>query len=175
VRDDSLELLIALDLNTYSLMISFNIATSVMLRGIIPGDARYTRSDILEHIDEILINKNHLSYVREHETDRDGNELTQDTLFSQWVPDNYIKTRSMVLGGLMDGLSLRGKQDAVEKLDGSSLRSILCPIPIETISKILFARPHLVFEDVKEVLEPGKSKPCFLPIYLSLILSLFHL
>jgi hypothetical protein len=156
-------------------MISFNIAISVILRGIMPGDARYTRSDILEHIDEILINKKVLSYVLENEKDRDGNELTQDTLFSQWVPDNYIKTRSMVLGGLMDGLSLRGKQDAVEKLDGSSLRNILCPIPIETISKILFARPHLVFEDVKEVLEPGKIKPCFSPIYMSLILSLLHL
>jgi hypothetical protein len=62
---------------------------------------------------------------------------------------------------MMDGLSLRGKQDAVEKLDGSSLHSILCPVPIETISKILFARPHLVFEDVKEVLEPDKSNLAF--------------
>jgi hypothetical protein len=78
------------------------------------------------------------------ELDKNGNPFTRDTIFSERIPNELIKSRSVVLGGLMDGLSLRGKRDASIKLEeGSELSSILGPVPLEAVAKILFARPRL--------------------------------
>jgi hypothetical protein len=91
--------------------------------------------------------------------DENGNPWATDTIFSKYIPENYIKTRRAVLGGLIDGLSVRGKGNASDCFEeGSSLSRILCHVPLEAISKILFARPQLVFEDIKKVLSPGKIK-----------------
>lgn len=130
------------------------------MRGIIPGDPRYERGDIVKHMDGILCKSAEytlLSYKLEDGTeDKNGNALTIDTLFSEYIPKEFIHSRSQVLGALIDGLSLDGKKDASEKLEeGSQLCRLLRPVPLEAVSKILFARPNLTFEDVKEALKPG--------------------
>jgi len=153
-----------------------------MLRGIMPGDPRYEQSDILDHIDGILAKSGNklLSDWKEDGLDKNGQPWETDTLFSERLPDEFIKTCSLVLGGLMDGLSLHGRRDASENLErGSELSNILHPVPLEAISKILFARPNLTFEDVKEALHPGKiytSMSSFWMFHLSnsqLIVSFF--
>jgi hypothetical protein len=85
--------------------------------------------------------------------------LERDTIFSEYIPEIYIKNRSTVLGGLIDGLSVRGKNNVSYCLEeGSGLSRTLCHVPLEAIAKILFARPHLVFDDVKDVLSPSKNE-----------------
>lgn len=132
-----------------------------MLRGVASGDPRYEQGDIVEHMDGILSAQTDklLSYwLDDGELDKNGNPFTRDTIFSERIPNEFIKSRSVVLGGLMDGLSLRGKRDASIKLEeGSELSSILGPVPLEAVAKILFARPVLSFEDVCEAMHPCES------------------
>ena len=127
-----------------------------------PGDARYEQSDILKHIDGILCTQPNtlLSYwLEDGELDKTGQPFTRDTIFSERIPNEFIKTRSIVLGGLMDGLSLRGIENASRNLQGGSeLSNILQTVPLDAISKILFARPNLSFEDVQEALSPGETE-----------------
>eukprot|EP00804_Cyclotella_cryptica_P010431 CCRYP_020963-RC/>CCRYP_020963-RC protein AED:0.20 eAED:0.20 QI:1138/1/1/1/0.5/0.33/9/82/570 len=136
---------------------------NLILRGIIPGDPRYDRGDIVKHIDGILCKSAEyvcLSYKLEDGTvDKNGNAWTADTIFSEWITDEFIRTRSHVLGALIDGMSLDGKRDASDKVEeGSQLSMVLRHIPLEAISKILFARPSLTYEDVEEALEPVYGK-----------------
>ena len=118
------------------------------------GDPRYEQSDIWDHLDGIFA-QNAKETVMSMFV---GEPL--NALFSEYIPDNFVKNRSLVLGGLMDGQSLHGKMNALEKLEeGSELWSILHHVPLEAISKILFARPDLDVEDVLEVLFPGEIHP----------------
>ena len=123
----------------------------VMLRGIMSGDPRYEQSDIWDHLDGIFAQNAKETVMATFA----GEPL--DTLFSEYIPDYFVKNRSLVLGGLMDGLSLHGKMNASEKLEeGSELWSILHPVPLEVVSKILFARPDLDVDDVLDVLFPSE-------------------
>ena len=136
------------------------LESTVILRGIIPGDSRYDKGDIVKHLDGILCKSAEftlLSYKLDDGTvDKNGNPWNKATIFSEFVPDEFIQSRSQVLGALIDGLSLDGKTDATEKLEeGSQLCMVLRHIPLEAISKILFARPNLTYDDVMEALEPG--------------------
>ena len=131
-----------------SLIIEITIF-AVMLRGIMSGDPRYEQSDIWDHLDGIFAKDAKESVMSL------GEPL--DTLFSDYIPDTFVRNRSLVLGGLMDGLSLPGKMNASDTLEeGSELWSMLSHIPLEAISKILFARPDLDIEDVIETLYPGE-------------------
>lgn len=121
-----------------------------------PSDRRYRRTDVVKHMDGVLCTQSDqlLSYwLEDGEKDDNGNPWTTDTIFSHRISKEFIESRSIILGGLIDGLSLRGKKDASKKLtEGSELRGILRNVPIEAISQSLFARPNLSFEDVHRVL-----------------------
>lgn len=133
---------------------------AVLLRGVMPGNERYEQCDVVRDMDGILIsnaNKN-ISYMLEDgETDDNGNPWTPETIFSHRIPKEFIHTRSIILGGIIDGLSLRGKRDLSQSISkGSELCHMLRNVPIEAISKILFARPNLSFDDVHSALVPGE-------------------
>ena len=155
----------------------------VMLRGIGPGDSRYDRGDIIQHIDGILClnaKQTLLSDMLETERDDrdDGSKWDKNTIFSNYVPDNFIRSRSLILGGLMDGLSLNGRRNVSESLErGSELSNILRYVPLDAVTKILFARPVLNFDDVKEAMLPGMHSTLvclkFSPMHQWLIIQCF--
>jgi hypothetical protein len=130
----------------------------VLLRGITSGDPRYKRSDIIDHIDGILyLNGDRLLSDWLNEERDDGTKWDKDSIFSHRIYETFVEPCSLVLGGIMDGLSIRGRRDASNNLkDGSELCNILHSVPLEAVSKVLFARPMLTFEDVSEVLHPGE-------------------
>ena len=126
-----------------------------------PGDSRYEQSDVVKDIDGVLATESNLllsHWLEDGELDKNGKPYTKETIFSERIPNEFIKTRSTVLGGLMDGLSPLGKINASQKLhEGSGLSDYFWSTPVEAISKTLFARPNLIFEDVHRVLEPGET------------------
>ena len=130
----------------------------MLLRGITSGDPCYEKSDIIDHIDGILcLNGDRLLSDWLNDTRKDGTKWDKDSIFSHRIYEEFVKPFSLVLGGIMDGLSIRGRRDASNNLkDGSELCNILHSVPLQAISKVLFARPVLTFEDVREVLHPGK-------------------
>ena len=126
-----------------------------------PGDSRYEQSDVVKDIDGVLATESNLllsHWLEDGELDKNGKPYTKETIFSERIPNEFIKTRSTVLGGLMDGLSPLGKINASQKLhEGSGLSDYFWSTPVEAISKTLFARPNLIYEDVHRVLEPGEN------------------
>jgi hypothetical protein len=97
-------------------------------------------------------------WLTDGELDDEGNPWTTDTIFSKRIANEFIDTRSLILGGLIDGLSLRGKRDtSLEELHkGSELSGLLSHVPIAACSKILFARPNLSYDDVYTSLYVGE-------------------
>ena len=138
----------------------------VILRGIMPGDPGYEQRDLWDHLDGIFAQNAKKSVMAVF----NGEPL--DTLFSEYIPDTFIRNRSLVLSGLMDGLSLYGKMNALETLEeGSELCSMLHPVPLEALSKILFARSDLNIEDVLEILFPCKIHQQYFAFLKLLILT----
>ena len=85
--------------------------------------------DIVEHMNGILCcqSKNRLlSDMLEVERDDrdDGSKWPADEIFSEYIPDNFIKTCSLILGGLMDGMSWKGKR---ERIASSAAYLVTCP------------------------------------------------
>lgn len=133
----------------------------VLLRGVMPGDIRYDRGDIIRDLDGVLCTQSNelLSvWLTDGELDDEGNPWTTDTIFSKRIAKEFIDTRSLILGGLIDGLSLRGKRDtSLEELHkGSELSGLLSHVPIAACSKILFARPNLSYDDVYTSIYAGE-------------------
>ena len=120
-------------------------------------DMRYERMDIVEHMNGILCCQSKNRLLSEMlEVERDESKCPADEIFSEYIPDNFIKTCSLILGGLMDGMPWKGKRDASEKLEeDSKLSSIFRHVPLDVVNQILFSKPDMTCEDVKAVLHPG--------------------
>eukprot|EP00956_Cyclotella_meneghiniana_P004100 scaffold4989_cov64-Cyclotella_meneghiniana.AAC.1 len=152
----------------------------VMLRGVMPGNSLYDRSDILRDIDGVLCRGDSnatISYwLEDGELDDMGNPWTVETIFSKRISIEFIDTRSIILGGLIDGLSICGKKCRIleELHQGSDLRCHLSCVPIEAISKILFARPNLSYEDVYEALCAGELYWFHKTRYMKVIVNPFN-
>lgn len=133
----------------------------MLLRGIGPSDTRYDRCDIVKHLDGVLgrsAEDNLLSYLLNEEREDGSGKWTKDAIFAEYIPDTFVTSRSIVMSGLIDGLSLNGNTEASNKLEeGSQLRNILRHVPLEAVMKILFARPATTFDDVKDAIKPGED------------------
>ena len=79
---------------------------------------RYHKDDILKHINMLDIpGESTLNYLLGpdcNEKDENGNEWTKESFFSKYIPNNFLKSRSKLLLGLRDGLSIGGSSDPSE-------------------------------------------------------------
>jgi len=86
----------------------------------------------------------------------DSSQLwTPDSIFNKLIPDTFIHSRSLLLSGLEDGLSLGGKHTLSKLEEGSGLASALRAIPLEALQKIVFGKSTMTVEEVLAVLEPN--------------------
>ena len=121
---------------------------------------RYHKDDILKHINMLDIpGESTLNYLLGpdcNEKDENGNEWTKESFFSKYIPNNFLKSRSKLLLGLRDGLSIGGSSDPSEDCleQGCGLTSIFSLFPIEAIKHIHFAKPYISLEDLLSVLQP---------------------
>eukprot|EP00579_Thalassiosira_antarctica_P028636 CAMPEP_0202002644 /NCGR_PEP_ID=MMETSP0905-20130828/8440_1 /ASSEMBLY_ACC=CAM_ASM_000554 /TAXON_ID=420261 /ORGANISM="Thalassiosira antarctica, Strain CCMP982" /LENGTH=270 /DNA_ID=CAMNT_0048559605 /DNA_START=15 /DNA_END=827 /DNA_ORIENTATION=+ len=136
------------------------IFANLILRGSIPGDDNYDRDDILKHIGPLVtiyddINKVHINIIKFNIGKRmvegdDNSELwTPDSIFKELIPDQFINSRSILLRGLEDGLSVGGKQKISSLAKGAGVADAFRAIPLEALQMILFGKS---IEDVEEVL-----------------------
>lgn len=119
----------------------------------------YHRDDILQHVEggELMAStENHLSWLLSEECDeRDSckNRWTTDSIFKEYIPKEFIRSRTILLGGLSEGLSIgKPSQKAVEH--GCSLASSLEMVPFEAIQKMWFSPPKIEVDHVISVLVP---------------------
>ena len=82
--------------------------------------------------------------------------MTAETVFSWYIPTNFIHSRKILLSGLIDGLTFGGKEIVLsEQLEkGCGLASLLAVMPFDAVQKIWFAKPNIELEDVKSILTP---------------------
>jgi len=139
------------------------IFQNLMLRGCIPGDDNYERDDILKHIVPFTPNpeKNVIKDrigMKIDEEDDNSQLWTPDSIFKKLIPDTFIHSRSLILSGLEDGLSLGGKKTSSKLEEGSGLAVALRAIPLEAVQKIIFGKSTMTVEEVLAVLEPDYCK-----------------
>lgn len=156
VNGESLSILSHFFHNNYScnlLKCLKSVFFAVLLRGY---DDRYHRDDILKHINKLDVNGNSLlKWLVEDdndERDENGNAWTPDTFFSKWIPNNFIHTRKVLLGSLLDGLTLGGTLDPSNGLEKGC--GLLCGLPFEAIQRIYFSKPGISLEDLWKVIKP---------------------
>ncbi|KAL7537829.1 hypothetical protein ACHAXR_008113, partial [Thalassiosira sp. AJA248-18] len=126
----------------------------------------YHRDDILNHINMLGIGaKSTLEWLVDGdsgEKDENDNEWTPDTFFEKYIPNNFIRSRKILLGSLQDGLTFGCKPELLDELEkGSSLSNIFSMLPLEAIQKIYFAKPKINVDDLLGVLVPkyGEGEP----------------
>lgn len=127
-----------------------------MLRGY---DERYHKDDILKHINMLDLPGQWLleSIVGPDcdERDENGNEWTKETFFQKYIPDKFINSRSILLGGIKDGLTLPPDHSSSDNLlEGCGISSLFSEFPIEAIQRIHFAKPYITLEDFLGALNP---------------------
>mmetsp|Transcript_38179 Transcript_38179/g.80336 ORF Transcript_38179/g.80336 Transcript_38179/m.80336 type:complete len:882 (-) Transcript_38179:220-2865(-) len=141
------------------------IFANLILRGCIPGDDDYERDDVLKHIvplaPSVVTKKKEDNAIMWHigrhvDEDDDTSELwTPDLIFKKLIPDEFIRSRSVLLGGLADGLSLERTQNSGTPLEkGSSLAAAFRSFSLEALQSILFGKSKMTVEEVLAVLEP---------------------
>ena len=134
----------------------------MILRGSIPGDDNYDRYDVLKHIGPLVFEaeQNIIEFIgKQMNEDDENSELwTPDSIFKQLIPDQFIRSRSLLLGGLEDGLSVGGKQKSSTLEEGSGLAAAFRAIPLEALQKILFGKSTMTLEEVLAVLKPDYCK-----------------
>lgn len=131
----------------------------VILRGCLPGDRDYGRDDVLSHLDGIFVTKpeqNLLSFLLEDgKCDNKGRPWTTETIFSQFIPKEFIFSRSVLLGALVDGLTLGGKQNASRRIkEGCGFAGVMSVVPLEAVQKILFSRPTITLDGLMNTISP---------------------
>ena len=124
------------------------LSYEVVLRGVIPGNKDYHRDQVLKDLGCIGISRKLVKRLED--------SMSTEEVFSDIIPDFFIRSRQTLLGGLMDGLSLGEPNTKFE--DGSSLANMFSIVPLEALRKILFAKPNITLEDLIEVGDDGKSK-----------------
>jgi len=139
------------------------IFANLILRGCIPGDENYERDDVLKHIVPLAPNPEEnvikLHIDKKVDEDDDNSKLwNPDSIFEQLIPDEFIRSRSLLLGCLEDGLSVGGKEKSSALEKGSGLAAAFRTIPLEALQKILFGKSTMTLEDVLAVLEPEYCK-----------------
>lgn len=114
-------------------------------------DETYHRYDILQHIGHSITEKF---------TDDDGNKLTPELFFNEYIPATYIHSRKMLLGSLRDGLTIGGcsSLDAstatdLEKGCGMA-HNLFFAVPLEAINKIYFSKLTFNVEDLLAIIVP---------------------
>jgi hypothetical protein len=134
-----------------------------------PDNEDYNKNTVLKHLDDTFImnlsNYDLLSCKLEDGTfDSKGDPWTWETLCSEFIPQKFIHSRSLLLGGLADGLSVDGTLDASAKLEErcGELSEFLANIPLEAVQKALFSNPVLTFEEVWGSMSPGKCIVCLM-------------
>lgn len=111
-------------------------------------DEDYEHADILNHIKMIDVVENTLNYL----IDEAG---TKEKFFAECVPENFIHTRTILLGSLQDGLTIGGKSHPSDKIEkGCGLASAYSMIPFEAIQYRFFGKPDISFEDLINVIVP---------------------
>ena len=89
------------------------------------------------------------------ERDENGNEWTKETFFQKYIPDKFINSRSILLGGIKDGLTLPPDHSSSDNLlEGCGISSLFSEFPIEAIQRIHFAKPYITLEDFLGALNP---------------------
>ena len=141
-----------INLPPYGIMVFFSLlwvsVVLVMFRGY---NKKYHRYDILHHIGH-SINKDFL--------DGDGNKLTPELFFNEYIPATFIHSRKILLGSLRDGLTIGG----CSSLDASTVsdlakgcgmaHNLFFTIPLEAINKIYFSKLTFNVEDLLAIIVP---------------------
>lgn len=119
----------------------------VMFRGY---DEDYEHDEVLNHIEMIGFGKSVLNHLLK------SGDWTRETFFAKFIPENFINTRTILLGSLQDGLTVGGKEarpsDEIEK--GCGLISAFSMIPFDAIQQRFFAKPDICVEDLINVIVP---------------------
>jgi len=122
-------------------------------------DDDYDRHDILKHLNMLDLHAEKLLKVVVDAgalgLDKHGNKWTPDTFFAEYIPDNFIRSREVLLGSLRDGLSFGGKSEPACNIEkGCGIPTMLSMIPLEAIQRMYFAKPEIQLEDLLGVLLP---------------------
>lgn len=128
----------------------------VLLRGY---DERYHKDDILKHITMLDVpGQKTLEWLLGagcDELDENGNEWTKETFFQKYIPNKLINSRSLLLGGIKDGLTLLSDHSSSGNLsEGCGISSIFSEFPTEAIQRIHFSKPYITLEDLLGALNP---------------------
>lgn len=116
-------------------------------------DETYHRDDILHHV-----GKN----INDELLDSDGNELTTEAFFDEFIPDFFIRSRKMLLGSLQDGLTIGSPDTSTNDrlvMGCGIAREMFFNVPLEAIQKIYFSKSNLSVEDLLEVIVPIYGGP----------------
>jgi hypothetical protein len=112
-------------------------------------DETYHRADILNHVGRSITSAL---------LDDDGNELTPESFFSNYIPETFIQSRKILLGSLQDGLTVGGcssNATTIALQDGCGMaRDIFYAVPIQAIRKIYFSKSSITLEDLLAVIVP---------------------
>ena len=133
---------------------------TVLLRGY---DDDYHKDDILKHINMLdlpgqwLLESLVLDPISE-ERDENGKEWTKETFFQKYIPNTFLKSRSILLGSLKNGLTINGDNPnpsvSDDLLDGCGISAIFSHWPIEAIQRIHFSKSRITLEDLLGALNP---------------------
>lgn len=114
---------------------------------------------MLRHLDGLFVtnpSKSVVSFLMENDQrDDDGRPWTSETIFSKFIPKEFIHSRSILLGALSEGLTLGGRASSAGLKGGSELSEILGAVPLEAVQKILFSKHSVVLDDVLSNLSPN--------------------
>jgi len=113
-----------------------------LLRGCRPGDEDYHKEDILKHLGQ------NMSYYlgTEHEfIDGTKEVVNEENIFTKFIPEQYLTTRNLCLGSIMDGLTLGGDYN---------LPGIFRTMPLEAVQKLIFSCPVLTAQAIIDILVP---------------------
>lgn len=134
-------------------------------------NTEYHKYDILKHITMLdLPGESTLAWLLtdSDQKDENGNMWTAESFYKKYVPKQYLKSRSILLGSLGDGLTIGGKSYHSDNIEeGCGLTTIFSLMPIEAITRIHFAKPDIGLKDFLNILEPKfeNAEGAYLLIY----------
>ena len=120
-------------------------------------DKEYDQNDVLLHIQQLDVSKEALDWLLTSECDENGDKLTREKVFTKVLPAQFIHTRKMLLGSLLDGLTIGechcNSETDLEKGCGLA-RELFSLIPMEAIKTMYFAKPFISLDDLLAIIQP---------------------
>ena len=79
---------------------------------------------------------------------------TPDSIFNKLIPDEFVRSRSLLLNAQEEGLSIESEQTPFALEKGSGLAKAFRCFPLEALQTILFGRSTITLDEVLSILTP---------------------